>query len=76
LPLIPYINIKPEYKTPYGFEPYEKLLYNEWREWKFEDIKSKDIVRRMKYPDIKYKVIRTFPEVDQYHPAGFTVEAI
>jgi hypothetical protein len=76
LPLIPYINLKPKYKTPPGFEPFEKLISGFWEEYPFDDLQSGDIIRRIREPEHVFKIHRYFPPQGPYSPAGFTVNSL
>jgi hypothetical protein len=73
VPIIPYINIK--YKTPYGYEPYEKFTLTDWEEYPFEEIQPGDIVRRKRFPEDQFKVIKLYPRVPGFNDIpGFTVD--
>jgi len=58
LTVIPYISTK--YKTPQGYQPFEKLTNNIWEEYPFDELQVGDIVRRQQYPKEEYEISYKF----------------
>jgi len=72
LPLVPYVSSK--YKTPPQFQTYELWVGgNDWTELPFEDIMKGDTIRQKKLPDLKFKVEKTYFNLE---PMGIRVKQI